>query len=109
MSYGGGGGRSRGSITNSTTGDNEAEDAEQKAAERNLIRKCIDYHTPAVVDISNRLYSKACRSAHVRNSPYLQPHSTYFRLMGMPISTLSAPNPSMAFVTHLAHVTRAKK
>jgi polyadenylation factor subunit 2 len=88
--------------------DNEAEDAEQKAAERNLIRKCIDFHNPAVLDTSNRLYYNASRSSHVRNMPYLQPHSTYLRLMGMPVSTVSAPNPSTAFLTHLAHVTRAK-
>ena len=106
MSSYGGGGRSRGS--NATTGDNEAEDAEQKAAERNLIRKCIDFHSPGVIDVSNRLYFKACRSSHVRSAPYLQPHSAYLRLMGMPISTVAAPNASTAFVTHLAHVTRAK-
>lgn len=99
------GGRSK---NNPSTHDNEAEDAEQKAAERNLIRKCIDFHTPAVIDTSNRLYYNASRSSHVRNSPYLQPHSAYLRLMGMPLATVSAPNPSTAFVTHLAHVTRAK-
>jgi polyadenylation factor subunit 2 len=89
--------------------DNEADDAEQKAAERNLIRRCVDYHNPAVIDITNRLYMKACRSAHVKHhQPYLQPHSTYLRLMGMPISTVSAPNPSTCYLTYLAHVTRAK-
>lgn len=88
--------------------DNEAEDAEQKAAERNLIRKCIDFHTPAVIDLNNRLYYNSSRSSHVRNAPYLQPHSAYLRLMGMPISTVAAPNASTAFCTHLAHVTRAK-
>ena len=93
---------------NAATSANEAEDAEQKAAERNLIRKCIDYHAPAVLDITNRLYYKACRSSHVRNDVYLQPHSAYLRLMGMPLAGVSAPNPSMAYCTHLAHVTRAK-
>lgn len=88
--------------------DNTAEDAEQVAAERNLIRKCIDFHTPAVMDVSNRLYFNASRFHHVRNAPYLQPHSAYLRLMGLPISTASAPDPSTVFCTHLAHVTRAK-
>lgn len=88
--------------------DNTAEDAEQQAAERNLIRKCIDFHTPAVIDISNRLYRNASRSHHVRNAPYLQPHSAYLRLMGLPMSTVSSPDPSIVFCTHLAHVTRAK-
>lgn len=100
---GGGGGRN--------SNDNETpEDAEQKAAERNLIRRCIDYHGPAVTDVTNRLYYKSCRSSHVRNhySNHLQPHSDYLRLMGMPISTVSDTNPSTAFVTYLAHVTRAK-
>mmetsp|Transcript_8303 Transcript_8303/g.9223 ORF Transcript_8303/g.9223 Transcript_8303/m.9223 type:complete len:485 (+) Transcript_8303:108-1562(+) len=84
--------------------DNDPEDAEQKAAERNLLRRCIDYHGPAVTDVTNRLYS------HVRNhhANHLQPHSEYLRLMGMPISSVSALNPSTAFVTYLAHVTRAK-
>ena len=89
-------------------GANEAEDAQQEAAERNLIRKCVDYHNPAVLDVTDRLYSKACRSSHTRNAPYLQPHSSYFRLMGMPLSTVAAPNVSSAFVTYLSHVTKAK-
>jgi len=102
-SYGGGGSR-----RNNNNNADDPEDAEQKAAERNLIRRCVDYHAPAVVDVTNRLYRKACRSSHVRNQYHLQPHAEYLRLMGMPISTVSSPNPSSAYVTFLAHVTRAK-
>ena len=49
MAYG-----DRGSRGNnpSNVGANEAEDAQQEAAERNLIRKCVDYHSPAVLDVS---------------------------------------------------------
>ena len=115
MSFGGrGGGRGgfhggRGGGHSSVSNNQEAEDAEQKAAERNLIRKCIDYHVPAVIDIENRLYHKPCRTSHARSfHPYLQPHSSALRLMGMPISTVADPVNSMAFCTFLAHVTRAK-
>ena len=94
--------------TKASTGASEAEDAEQKAAERNLKRKCVDYHNPAVIDITNRLYRRPCRSAYMRAEEYLQPHSAYLRLMGMPISKVNAPNVSEAYLTHLAHVTRAK-
>jgi hypothetical protein len=103
-SGGGGGGGGGGTPKNRDADD----DAEQKAAERNLIRRCVDYHNPAVVDLSNRLYRKACRSSHVRNYPYLQPHSAYIRNMGMPISEVSAPNPSQYFLTYMAHIARAK-
>lgn len=77
----------------------------------NLKRKCIDFHNPAVIDLSSRLYRKACRSSHVRDTglmPFLQPHSSYLRLMGLPIGEMSAPNPSVAYLTQMAHVTRAK-
>jgi len=88
---------------------NEDEDAEQRAAEQNLIRKVIDYHNPAVIDLEHRYYHKASKSSHVRHSQYyLQPHSSAFRLMGMPISTVADPIHTTAFCTYLAHVTRAK-
>jgi polyadenylation factor subunit 2 len=104
---GDGGGRHHNNVTNS---NQEAEDAEQKAAERNLLRKCVDYHVPAVIDIENRLYYKASQTNHARHFlPYLQPHSSALRLMGMPISNVvSDPINSNAFCTFLAHVTRAK-
>lgn len=96
-------------VSNSSgPGGQSAEDVEQDAAERNLIRRCIDYHGPAVIDLQNRLYQTAGRSHHVRNSPYLQPHSSQIRLMGMPISKVAAPIPSEFYLTYRAHVTRAK-
>jgi polyadenylation factor subunit 2 len=109
---GGGGGGGRGpKVSNAGGGGGmNTEDAEQDAAERNLIRKCADYHAPAVIDIQNRLYHKACRSAHVRRSPdyFLQPHSSHLRMMGMPISHASAPIASEFYLTHCSHITRAK-
>ena len=92
-------------------GNQSAEDAEQEAAERNLIRRCVDYHGPAVIDCQDRLFRKACRSHHVRNHRYLQPHSSHLRLMGMPISSSAVCVPSTAsefYQTWTAHVTRAK-
>lgn len=86
-------------------------DQQQEAAEaeeKNLKRKCIDYHNPAVIDCTNRLYTKSCRSSHVQNSIYLQPHSSYIRLMPLPSSSIASPIPSMCYLTHMAHVTRAK-
>ncbi len=86
-----------------------ADDAEQEAAERNLIRRCVDFHTPAVIDLQNRLFRKACRSHHTRHSAeYLQPHSSCLRRMGLPISNVAAPIPSELYLTYCAHVTRAK-
>jgi polyadenylation factor subunit 2 len=117
MSFGGRGGRGgggghhggRGHASPSVSNANEAEDAEQTAAERNLIRKCVDYHAPAVIDLEHRYYHKASCSGHVRSAHhYLQPHSAYFRMMGLPISHVADPINSMTFCTYLAHVTRAK-
>lgn len=107
--HGGRGGGRGGDRDHNKDSANEAEDAEQKAAERNLIRKCVDYHNPAVIDLTNRYYHKACKSSHTRHSQfYLQPHSSHIRLMGMPLSTVADPTNSMAFCTYLAHVARAK-
>jgi hypothetical protein len=76
---------------------------------KTLKRKCVDYHTSAVVDISSRLYLKSVRSRSSRlDTPYLQPHSSYIPLLGLPISRRSSPDPSSVFCTHMAHVTRAK-
>lgn len=94
---------------NAGPGGQSAEDAEQDAAERNLIRRCVDYHGPTVLDVQNRLYHVACRSHHVRrNGPFLQPHASQIRLMGMPLSKVGAPVPSDFYMTYRAHVTRAK-
>eukprot|EP00535_Pseudo-nitzschia_heimii_P010694 CAMPEP_0197194362 /NCGR_PEP_ID=MMETSP1423-20130617/29125_1 /TAXON_ID=476441 /ORGANISM="Pseudo-nitzschia heimii, Strain UNC1101" /LENGTH=65 /DNA_ID=CAMNT_0042647779 /DNA_START=45 /DNA_END=239 /DNA_ORIENTATION=+ len=62
-SYGGGGSSHHRSGGNRNNNADDPEDAEQKAAERNLIRRCVDYHAPAVMDVTNRLYHKACRSS----------------------------------------------
>lgn len=87
------------------------QDVEQEAAERNLIRRCIDYHGPAVLDCQNRLYFAHSRQRNSR--PYLQPHSSYLRLMGMPLQSVSNNNgtnlmTSEFYLTWMAHVTRAK-
>ena len=75
----------------------------------NLKRKCIDFHNPAVIELSSRLYRKSLRSQFQRmDAPYIQPHSSYIRLMGLPISSSSLPNPSFVYCTQMAHVTRAK-
>ena len=87
--------------------DNDGQKAAE-AEERNLKRKCIDYHAPAVLDLESRLYRKACRTAHVRDAPFLQPHSSYLPRLGLPIMDAAAPCHSMAYLTYIAHVTRAK-
>jgi len=85
-----------GKISNNNPGLS-ADDAEQKAAESNLIRKCVDYHNPSVLDTSNRLFK--------RKPLYLQPHSSFIRLMTMPSTDSPA---STFFTTYCAHTTRAK-
>ena len=94
-------------------GGMSSDDAEQEAAERNLIRRCVDYHGPAVIDIQDRLYTRSSVSHQVRNNrhDYLQPHSTHLRRMGMPITHVVGNGASCAsefYCTYMAHVTRAK-
>eukprot|EP01083_Nonionella_stella_P255867 877646_1 len=72
--------------------------------EQNLKRKCIDYHTGALMDVCSRLY-KSRRSC---DAIYAQPHSSYLRLNALPITSLPNSIHSNAFLTHMAHVTRAK-
>ena len=85
------------------------DDEEQQAAERNSIRKSVDFHVPAVLDLNNRLYVKACRSHQVRQSQrYLQPHSSQLRLMGLPLATVSVPTAANFYLTWLAHTARGK-
>lgn len=82
---------------------------DQQQQRANLKRKCIDFHNPAVIDVSSRLFNKPSRSFLARlDAPYLQPHSAYIRFMGLPLSQVSFPNPSVAYTTQMAHVTRAK-
>jgi polyadenylation factor subunit 2 len=88
---------------------NANDDEAQDAAERNLIRRSVDYHVPAVLDLQNRLYVKAGRTHQVRQfTRYLQPHSSQLRLMGMPLSQVSVPVASACYLTWNAHTTRAK-
>lgn len=87
--------------------DNINQSSDDQPSE-NLKRKCVDYHNPAVIDLSNRLYFKSCRTSHVRDQFYTQPHSSYLRLQSLPISTVSDPIASSAYLTYMAHVTRAK-
>jgi polyadenylation factor subunit 2 len=105
-------GPSSSSNNNNTTnpGPLSAEDAEQDAAERNLLRRCVDYHTPAILDITSRLYRKAHRRSHLPPTcPYLQPHSSYIRHMLPPLTTVATrPSASEFNCTYMAHMTRAK-
>ena len=108
---GGGGGLISNNPNNAVGGPMTAEDAEQEAAERNLIRRCIDYHGPSVIDIKcNRLYYKACIRHHVVNryDYRLQPHHTYLRHMSVPLSQVGAPIASQFYLTYCDHITRAK-
>lgn len=98
--YGGGGG--------------DGGDADNKAE---LKRRCIDYHTPAVLDLTSRLYRKPNRRMHAipggsgsAGYPYLQCHTNYLRWMGLPVGEAMGGDvvPSVAFLTYCAHVTRAK-
>ena len=83
-----------------------------------LKRRCIDYHAPAVLDVSCRLYRKANRRSHampggsgLAGYPHLQCHANYLRWMGLPGGEgmgCGGAVPSVAFLTHCAHVTRAK-
>uniref|UniRef100_A0A6U3E6V8 K Homology domain-containing protein n=1 Tax=Entomoneis paludosa TaxID=265537 RepID=A0A6U3E6V8_9STRA len=89
-------------------GGMSSEDAEQEAAEKNLIRRSICFHSPAVLDLQRRLYTSASRSHHARALPVMQAHSSHLRRMGLPLSQVAAPTPSQFYLTYMAHVTRAK-
>lgn len=104
---GGGGGGSGGGVGG---GPEQHTTDEQEAAERNLIRRCVDFHAPAIIDIQNRLYRKSCRTHHVRRyAQYLQPNSSHLRLMDLPLSRVAAdPIASELYLTYMAHLARAK-
>ena len=100
---------------NSGGGDENNDDNENNKAE--LKRRCIDYHTPAVIDLTSRLYRKPNRRMHAipggsgsAGYPYLQCHTNYLRWMGLPVGEGVGGDvvPSVAFLTYCAHVTRAK-
>ncbi|GFH58613.1 polyadenylation factor subunit 2 [Chaetoceros tenuissimus] len=88
-----------GSNNNEETNNNT-----EQVDESNLKRKCIDYHTCAIMDVSNRLF----KSRRPNDAYYSQPHSSSLRLQQLPTSYLPNHINSLAFLTHMAHVTRAK-
>ncbi|KAL3784790.1 hypothetical protein ACHAWO_003073 [Cyclotella atomus] len=104
------------SFLNATyTEDDNANDNEADEPKAELKRKCIDYHTPAIIDMSSRLYRKSNRRLHNipggsgAASPYMQCHGNYLRWMGLPLGDMACIQPcSTAFLTYCAHVTRAK-
>ena len=112
---GGGGGYSGGGggYHHENTGDDDNNN-ENKAE---LKRKCIDYHTPAVLDVTSRLYRKPNSRLHTlpggsgrAGYPYIQCHTNYLKLLGLPCGEGVGGDviPSVAFLTYCAHVTRAK-
>jgi len=104
------GGSVGGNINHHNNSDISQQHQDQTATpRRNLKRRCIDFHTPAIIDLtSHRLPYKSCRSSHLRDLPFLQPHPSHLRLLDLPLSTATRPIPSSAFLTNMAHVTRAK-
>lgn len=62
------------------------EDNEEEEEQTELKRRCIDYHTPAVIDLTSRLYRKSNRRSHALPGgsglayPYLQCHTNYVSL-----------------------------
>jgi hypothetical protein len=97
------------------TEEDDANDNEADEPKAELKRKCIDYHTPAIIDMSSRLYRKSNRRLHNipggsgAASPYMQCHGNYLRWMGLPLGDMACIQPcSTAFLTYCAHVTRAK-
>jgi len=108
--FSGGGGGAGGYNQNS-------QDDDERPNQKDLKRRCIDYHTPAVLDLTSRLYRKPNRRMHTlpggsgsAGYPYLQCHTNYLKLMGLPIGEGVGGDviPSVAFLTYCAHVTRAK-
>ena len=66
--------------------NNNAPEEEEEEAQTELKRRCIDYHTPAVLDLTSRLYRKSNRRSHALPGgsglayPYLQCHTNYVSL-----------------------------
>ena len=99
---GGGGGYSGGGGGyHENTGDDDNNN-ENKAE---LKRKCIDYHTPAVLDVTSRLYRKPNSRLHTlpggsgrAGYPYIQCHTNYLKLLGLPCGDVVRENviPSVA-------------
>jgi hypothetical protein len=64
-------------------GDDLGGGEEDDQQQTELKRRCIDYHTPAVLDLTSRLYRKSNRRLHSLPGgsglayPYLQCHTNY--------------------------------
>jgi polyadenylation factor subunit 2 len=84
--------------------DNQGENGNEPQDTQNLKRKCVDYHTCAVIDVSSRLY----KSRRMQDNFQPLPHSSYIKHMSLPVSFLPSVIASTAYLTHIAHVTRAK-
>lgn len=108
---------------NSRVEYNDDEDDEllllqQEEKQSELKRRCIDYHTPSVLDVSSRLYRKTNRRSHampggsgLAGYTQLQCHTNYLKLMGMPCGDGANGGhviSSVGFLTYCAHITRAK-
>eukprot|EP00584_Thalassiosira_punctigera_P015724 CAMPEP_0172554710 /NCGR_PEP_ID=MMETSP1067-20121228/56111_1 /TAXON_ID=265564 ORGANISM="Thalassiosira punctigera, Strain Tpunct2005C2" /NCGR_SAMPLE_ID=MMETSP1067 /ASSEMBLY_ACC=CAM_ASM_000444 /LENGTH=112 /DNA_ID=CAMNT_0013343135 /DNA_START=55 /DNA_END=389 /DNA_ORIENTATION=- len=69
--------------------DNDGDGDNNIGGKAELKRRCIDYHTPAVLDLTSRLYRKPNRRIHAlpggsgsAGYPFLQCHTNYLRWMG---------------------------
>ncbi len=69
----------------------------QQPPSQNLKRKCIDYHTCALLDVTSRLY----KSRRPHDAFYTQPHSSYLRLNALPTTSIPNPIPSSTFLTYM--------
>jgi hypothetical protein len=98
--------------------DDELHPQEENKGTSELKRRCIDYHTPSIIDVSSRLYRKTNRSSHAQPGgsglagyTYLQCHTNYLKLMGLPCGEGANGGhvvSSVGYLTYCAHVTRAK-
>ncbi len=98
--------------------DDDTNIANKDKSTGELKRRCIDYHTPSILDVSSRLYRKPNKRLHaipggsgLAGYPYIQCHTNYLRHMGLSWGeggTGGNVIPSCAFLTYCAHVTRAK-
>ena len=121
--YGGGGVTSSNKQVKFAYGDDddrndsdENNNTNQQKAE--LKRRCIDYHTPSILDVTSRLYRKSNKRLHaapgssgLTGYPYMQCHTNYLRHMGLAWGeggTGGYVVPSCGYLTYCAHVTRAK-
>lgn len=70
-------------FNNDDDDNNEDGEEEEEEQQTELKRRCIDYHSPAVLDLTSRLYRKSNRRSHALPGgsglayPYLQCHTNY--------------------------------